>query len=199
MTLSDNPTQAKIPHLQPIYDAFEQAAAPYKAQAACHKGCAYCCTEAGSIHITTLEGLAIQNAMTGLAKPQRSKVKKALEKEMKRREKGLSSPCAFLMKNKACMIYDARPFACRRIYSLEICSREKPPILSRHVMEMGENTIKSLQRLDETGYSGHLSYILHMLDAPRFLETYLAGAFKPEEVTDFGKSHQILINRMVST
>ncbi len=199
MTPSDTAMQAKISSLQPIYDTFEHEAAPYKTQAACCKGCAYCCTEAGAIHITTVEGLAIQTAMTGLAKPQRAAAKKALAKEMSRREKGLSSPCAFLMKNKACMIYEARPFACRRIYSLETCSKEQPPILSRHVMEMGESAIKSLQRLDDTGYSGHLSYILHMLDAPRFLETYLAGAFKPEEVTDFGKSHQILINRMFAT
>ncbi len=190
--------QDKISQLQPIYNAFEQEAAPYKAQAACCKGCAYCCTNAGAIHMTTLEGLAIQNALADIAKSQRTKVKKALVKDMKRREKGLSSPCAFLMKNKACMIYETRPFACRRIYSLETCTRQQPPILSRHVMEMGESAIKALQQLDDTGYSGHLSYILHMLEASRFLETYLAGAFKPEEVTDFGKSHQILINRMVS-
>lgn len=191
--------QDKISQLQPVYEKFEKEAAPYKVQAACCKGCAYCCTDAGAIHITTLEGLAIQNAMADLAKSQRTKVKKALAKDMKRREKGLSSPCAFLMKNSACMIYEARPFACRRIYSLETCSREQPPILSRHVMAMGESAIKALQQLDDTGYSGHLSYILHMLDAPRFLETYLAGAFKPEEVADFGKSHQIIINRMIST
>jgi len=189
----------KISELHPLYDAFEDKAAPFKAQAACCKGCAYCCTDAGAIHMTTLEGLAIQDAMTGLAKSQRTAIKKELAKDMKRREKGLSSPCAFLMKNKACMIYEARPFACRRIYSLETCSRSQPPILSRHVMAFGESTIKALQQLDDTGYSGHLSYMLHMLDAPRFLETYLAGAFKPEEVSDFGKTHQILINRMVST
>lgn len=191
--------QEKISRLQPIYDAFEQDAAPYKEQAACCKGCAFCCTDAGAIHITTQEGVAIKKAMTDLAKPQRTSAAKALSKNMKRREKGLSSPCAFLMKNRACMIYEARPFACRRIYSLKKCNREQPPILSRHVMEFGEKAIKALQQLDDTGYSGHLSYILHMLDAPRFLETYLAGAFKPEEVTDFGRSHQIIINRMVST
>lgn len=188
----------KISELQSIYDKFEQQAAPYKEQAACKNGCAYCCTDAGSIHITTLEGLAIHRAMAGLAKPQKSAAIKALDKDMKRREKGLSSPCAFLMKNKACMIYSARPFACRRIYSLETCHREQPPLLSRHVMEFGEQAIKALQRLDHTGYSGHMSYILYMLDAAKFMETYMAGEFKPEEVTDFGKSHQILINSMVS-
>lgn len=188
---------SKIAQLQKIYDKFEKEAEPYKAHAACKKGCAFCCTDAGSIHMTTLEGLAIAKALAGLAKPRRTAAKRALNKDMKRREKGLSSPCAFLMKNKACMIYPARPFVCRRVYSLETCHRELPPIMSRHVMEMGERTIKALQQLDDTGYSGHMSYILHMLEASRFIETYLAGEFKPEEVTEFGKSHQILINRMV--
>jgi len=190
--------QEKISQLQPLYDAFESEAAPYKVQAACCKGCAYCCTDAGAVHMTTLEGLAIRNAISGLAKPLRTAAKKALAKDMKRQEKGLSSPCALLMKNKACMIYDARPFSCRRIYSLETCNRKQPPILSRQVMALGESSIKALQQLDDCGYSGHLSYILHMLDAPRFLETYLSGDFKPEEVTDFGKTHHIIINRMVS-
>lgn len=188
----------KISKLSIIYDMFEEQARPYKTHAACQKGCAFCCTHAGAIHITTLEGLAIGRAMDLLAKPQRAKTQKALNKDMHRREKGLASPCPFLMKNKACMIYAARPFACRRVYSLEICNKEQPPILSRHVMDLGESTITTLQQLDGTGYSGHLSYILHMLNSPKFTETYLAGNFKPEEVTDFGKSHNILINRMVS-
>ena len=188
----------KISQLSAIYDKFEKEASPYKTQAACRKGCAFCCTHAGAIHITTLEGLAIGKAIGHLAKPQRVKAQKALDKDMSRRKKGLPSPCPFLMKNKACMIYTARPFACRRVYSLEICHIEHPPRLSRHVMEMGESAINALQQLDDTGYSGHLSYILHMLDAPKFTETYLAGDFKPEEVSDFGKSHKILINRMVS-
>jgi uncharacterized protein len=91
-----------------------------------------------------------------------------------------------------------RPFTCRRIYSLETCSRRRPPILNRRVMELGDDTIRSLQMLDETGYSGHISFILHMLDAPVFRNTYLNGAFKPEEIADFGKTHQIIINRMAS-
>ena len=65
-------------------------------------------------------------------------------------------------------------------------------------MELGADTIRSLQMLDDIGYSGHISFILHMLETPAFRDTYLAGEFKPEEITDFGKSHQILINRLVS-
>jgi Fe-S-cluster containining protein len=189
---------SKIPRLQTLYDRFENQARPYKAEAACRKGCAFCCTDAGAIHITTLEGLAIRQATAALAKPQRAAIAKKLAKEQKQREKRQTAPCPFLMKNKACMIYAARPFACRRIYSLKTCNKAQSPVLSRSVMAMGDEAIRALQRLDDTGYSGHISYILYMLASDRFLETYLCGEFKPEEVTDFGKSHRILINHMVA-
>lgn len=179
-----------------IYEDFESQAAPHKSQAACQKGCAYCCTDAGAIDVTTQEGLIIKSAIEAMPRPRQGTLKKALAGEMKKREKGLRAACPFLMKNKACMIYAVRPFACRRIYSLKKCSAQQPALLSRQVMALGDQAIKALQQLDQHGYSGHLTYILHMLEAPRFLETYLAGACKPEEVKDFGKSHQIFINRM---
>ena len=191
-------TEQKSERLPAIYQAFASHAAPYKKNAACKKGCAFCCTDAGRIHITTLEGLVIRKALNRLAAPQRKKVKKALAKDMQTREKGLPSPCPFLMKNNACVIYPQRPFICRRIYSLETCHKTQPPVLSRPVMALGDQVICELQQLDDTGYSGHLSYILHMLDAPKFLATYHSGEFKPEEIMTFGKSHHILINRMVS-
>jgi Fe-S-cluster containining protein len=189
----------KVDQLEGIYGSFETEAGCFKTAAACAKGCAYCCTDAGRIHITTLEGLAIQQALQRLVKPQRMAVEKALAKDMRQRQRGLVSPCPFLMKSKACMIYQRRPFACRRIYSLETCGPQRPPILNRRVMELGADTIRTLQKLDDTGYSGHISFILYMLEVPSFRDTYLAGKFKPEEIADFGKVHHILINRLVST
>jgi uncharacterized protein len=189
---------SKVDQLEDIYASFETEADPFKTAAACAKGCAFCCTDAGRIHITTLEGLAIREALAQLAKPQRKAVEKALARDMRQRERGLVTPCPFLMKNKACMIYLRRPFACRRIYSLEPCSSRRPPILNRRVMELGADTIRTLQTLDDTGYSGHISFILHMLEAPGFRDIYRAGDFRPEEIADFGKTHQIVINRMVA-
>ena len=189
---------SKIDRLQSIYASFEEQAAEYKADAACRRGCAFCCTDAGRIDITTLEGLAIAQTLGKLAGPQQTAAQKALVKDCKRREQGLGSPCPLLMKNRACMIYPVRPFACRRIYSLKTCDPKQPPILNRKVMEIGGEFIRALQQLDDTGYTGHLSFILRMLEAPGFANTYLAGKFKPEEVVHFGKSHQIVINRMVA-
>ena len=65
-------------------------------------------------------------------------------------------------------------------------------------MAMGDKTINLLQQLDHTGYSGHMTFILYMLEAARFRSTYLDGDFKPEELADFGKSHRIIINRTLS-
>lgn len=190
--------QDKKNKLMPIYDAFEAAATDFKKDAACEKGCAFCCSDAGSIHITTLEGLVISEQIESLPRPRRVALKKGLKADMRRREQEKPSACPFLLKNRSCMIYSVRPFACRRIYSLEVCSPAQHPVLSRQVMELGDQTIRSLQTLDDTGYSGHISYILHMLDTPAFLKPYLAGEYQPETVMAFGKTHGIIINRVVT-
>lgn len=183
--------------LKAIYDAFETETAPYRKDAACAKGCAFCCTDAGGIHMTTLEGLVIRERIMQMPRPRQTSIIKALVADMKRRERNQSSICPLLMKNRACMIYDIRPFACRRIYSLKVCSPQQHPLLSRRVMSMGDDSIRALQALDDCGYSGHLSFILHMLDVPAFLRTYLDGEYRPEEIMAFGKAHGILINRLV--
>lgn len=187
----------KKDRLKAIYNDFETAAAAYKTEAACGQGCAFCCTDAGSIHITSLEGLVIRDRIAALSRPRQKAVKKALAIDMKRREQKKPSACPFLMKNRACMVYNVRPFACRRIYSLKVCSRDQHPVLSRQMMAIGDKTIRTLQQLDHSGYSGHLSYILYMLDTPEFLSTYLAGEYRPAAVRTFGKSHGIVINRVV--
>ena len=183
--------------LKTIYDPFDENTAAYRHDAACSNSCAFCCTADGSIDITTLEGLEIREYIEKLPRPRSKNMHKILTQEFKKREAKKVAPCPFLLKNNACMIYDIRPFACRRIYSLHVCSKVNPTMLNRHVMNHAEDTVRELQRLDDPGYSGHISYILFMLDTPRFLETYLAGDFKPEELTDFGKTHKIVINRMV--
>ena len=85
-----------------IYDDFEKKAAAYKTDAACKKGCAFCCTGAGSIHITTFEGWIIRDAMARLPRQRRIALQKSLMKDMKKREAERPSPCPFLMKNRAC-------------------------------------------------------------------------------------------------
>ncbi len=69
--------------------------------------------------------------------------------------------------------------------------------MNRQVMEAADQSIKELQQLDVTGYSGHLSYIIYMLSTPTFLNTYKKGDFNPEEIMEFGKAHKIVINKMM--
>ncbi|MCG8687171.1 MAG: YkgJ family cysteine cluster protein [Desulfobacterales bacterium] len=187
----------KIPALKEIYDRFEEAANELKQDQACTKGCSFCCRAADSTDITTLEGLRIRQAMEKMPKSRQKTLTKAFRKEIKKRESNEFSPCPFLMKTNACMIYEVRPFSCRRIYSVHVCSTENPPAVSQKVMELAAKTLHVLQQLDKTGYSGHMSYILYMLSVPAFLDTYLKGEFKPEEIMEFGKSHKIVINRMM--
>ncbi|MFH1985376.1 MAG: YkgJ family cysteine cluster protein [Pseudomonadota bacterium] len=188
----------KEERLKGIYAAYDAVAAAFKTVAACFKGCAFCCTDAGSIDITTLEGVVIQNALSRRPRGRQTGLKKTLAVDMKRRLAGKTSVCPFLMKNRVCEIYPVRPFSCRRIYSLHMCTHDAPPVVSRQAMAAAAVTIGELQRLDDTGYSGHLSSILFMLDQPRFLATYQSGAFRPEEIVAFGKTHRIVINRMAA-
>lgn len=186
-----------IIELERVYTSFSEKTNAYKAGSACRKGCSFCCSMAGSIDITTLEGLRIRTALKAFPKSRQTSLIKALHQEIRKREKGMIAPCPFLLKNRACMIYDVRPFSCRRIYSNHICTEQNPPEVNRHVMDIAELSIKALQNLDHTGYSGHISYVFHMLNTPAFLDTYLKGEFKPMEIMVFGKSHNIMINQMM--
>ena len=181
-----------------IYNRFEDESAPYRESAACKKGCAFCCTDAGVIDITTLEGLRIRNRIAQLPRAQQIALKKVLTKDARLREKSSKAYCPFLLKNMNCRIYDIRPFACRRIYSLKRCGAEQSPVIHRRVMEKAVKAIHRLQKLDDTGYSGHISYILQMLDTPAFLNVYLSGEFQPEAIMAYGKTHKIVINRMIA-
>ncbi len=192
--MSKNPINEKISCLEPIYEGFEASAGELKKLQACKPGCSFCCESAGRIDITTLEGMNIRQAMEKMPKSRQKSLTKAFRKEIKLREEDKVAPCPFLMKNKACMIYECRPFSCRRIYSVRICSMENPPAVDKKIMALGHQAITELQALDHTGYSGHLSYILYMLSVPAFSRVYLAGGLKPEQIMDFGRSHGIIIN-----
>jgi len=187
--------EEKFSALSEIYTAFERETAPFREAAACTRGCAFCCAEAGSIDVVTLEGLAIGNAIARMPRPRQRALQKAVEKDVRGRQQGLRSPCPFLLKNATCAVYPVRPFPCRRIFSLHRCSRERPPVIHRKVMERSEEAIRTLRRLDDTGYAGHISAVLLLLADPDFLSVYRSGDFRPERVVAYGKRHGMRINR----
>jgi hypothetical protein len=69
--------------LEACYHQFEAGAQAFKTEAACVKGCAFCCSAAGRIDATTQEGLVIQAFIEQLPKPRRRSIEKSLCKEVR--------------------------------------------------------------------------------------------------------------------
>ena len=189
--------QIKQEKLKQIYDDFESRARPFKSGAVCEAGCAFCCTHFGNVDTITLEGLIIHEWIEALDKQDQIDIRKKIAKNMKKREKRSITRCPFLKKDNTCRIYTIRPFSCRQLYSLRKCT-DSGPMVHRQAVELAKQTVKKLQQLDETGYSGHISYILHLIATPDFRTLYTSGGFNPVNIMEFGKKHGIIINRMVS-
>jgi hypothetical protein len=180
--------------LRELYERYEETVEPFKRQAVCRRGCTSCCTVVGNVDVVTLEGLIIRERIEGMSPDIRAGIEKRLTENKMRYEQRLQSDCAFLDPDGACMIYDVRPFSCRQLYSLRKCD-SGGPLIHRQAVGIAQSTVREIQRLDNTGYSGHISYILHLLDMAEFRRTYLSGGFDPALIADFGKTHAIVINR----
>lgn len=189
--------KTKQEKLKEIYDDFEIKARQFKAGAVCEVGCAFCCIHFGNVDAITLEGLIIHEWIESLDKQDQINIRKKIAKNMKKREKRSITRCPFLEKDNTCLIYTIRPFSCRQLYSLRKCTNSGP-MVHRQAVELVKKTVKKLQQLDATGYSGHISYILHLIAKPDFRELYKSGGFNPVNIMPFGKKYGIVINRMVS-
>jgi Fe-S-cluster containining protein len=187
--------EAKKQELFTLYERFERESAPFRQQAFCKAGCSFCCTFMGNIDILTLEGLVILEHIRGLPLESREILKKRISENMTKKENGQKPPCPFLNENNTCLIYRVRPFSCRQLYSVRECSGSNGPMAHRQSVESSRAAVRELQRLDDTGYSGHISYVLHLLEDPSFRRLYQSGGFAPEKVLKFGKAHGLIINR----
>jgi hypothetical protein len=105
--------------------------------------------------------------------------------------------CPFLLSDQTCEIYAFRPFSCRQLYSLKKCGVQGPTV-HRQAMVLAQQFVKEIQQLDHTGYSGHISYILQLLEMKDFKKVYYSGDFNPQAIRSYGKKHCLVINRMVS-
>ena len=187
---------AKREKLRAIYECYESEAAEFKKNAICKIGCTYCCTDVGNVDVNTLEGLIILERVQDLSPALRREVKEELAHNRREKKKNSICPCPFLQKDETCLIYDIRPFSCRQLYSLREC-RGRGPTVHRQAVALAKEVVREMQQLDDTGYSGHLSFILHLLDKPGFTRFYLSGGFDPGKIMQFGKAHGIVINRFV--
>jgi hypothetical protein len=180
--------------LHSIYESFDDAVAEFRGHAVCEKGCNFCCTRMGNVDIVTLEGMMILERLEGGEEDVRREVAGRIMRNRTEKEEGQKPACPFQDTEGACLIYEARPFSCRQLYSLRKCD-SGGPLLHKQAAGLSQATVKEIQRLDDTGYSGHITFILHLLDMPEFRKTYLSGGFNPALIADFGKSHGIIINR----
>lgn len=183
--------------LREIYARYEKEAAEFKRQAACRRGCISCCTVVGNVDIVTLEGMSIREKISGLPPVLRKEIREKLAENRSRYEQQMRSDCAFLDGEGACMIYDIRPFSCRQLYSLRQCDGSGPTV-HRQAVALAREMVREIQRLDDNGYSGHLSYILHLVDGDDFRKVYLSGGFEPGRIMKFAKAHGIVTNRFAS-
>lgn len=183
----------KRKELYRIYDRFEEDVSEFKKDAVCRKGCSFCCTFMGNIDITTLEGIIILERMTSFSDDVRTIISSRIDRDREKKEKGAKSPCPFLDEQGACIVYNVRPFSCRQLYSLRECEG-KGATIHRQAYELSRKAITLIQQLDRTGYSGHLSFILHLIEDARVRELYLTERLDPSHIRHFGSSHGIVIN-----
>ncbi len=189
--------KAKIERLVELYTKFEETAQPYLEAAVCREGCADCCTNVGNVDITTLEGMIILQRLQTLPPAVQQQLQKGLKQNRKTKRQAKYARCAFLQENRHCRIYSARPFSCRRLYSLRRCG-ESGPVVHRQIWEAAQQIGLAIQNLDDTGYLGHMSYILQLLSDQQFRKTYLNGEFAPQAVRPFAMEHGIVINRLAN-
>jgi hypothetical protein len=177
-----------------LYREFSDLAGPRIVGSVCRSGCSDCCTTVGNVDATTLEGFLLLEEIGSRTLPERKELGKRLKQNRREREKSAIARCAFLGKDNTCAVYGARPFSCRRLYSLVRCG-ESGPTVHRDVWELAGSIESSIMALDDTGYSGHLSHILQLFGNAAFRATYLGAGFDPDAVRDFALKHDIVVNR----
>lgn len=180
--------------LQVIYQRYESEASQYKVQAVCGRGCSFCCSDMGKIDIVTFEGIILLERLESMPEIEAKEINQGLERDRTLRRKGKKSACPFLDREGACRVYHVRPFSCRQLYSLRKCDHGGP-LVHKQAVSLVRKVVRDIQKLDDTGYSGHHSFILKLLQNETFRNTYSAGGFDPGSIKKFGKKHGIIINR----
>ncbi len=177
-----------------IYKEFNKEARKYIHLAVCKAGCADCCIDVGNIDITTLEGLVILDHLRTLPPSQQKALNQRLEGNFWSKQQRKRLRCPFLSEKNVCQIYSVRPFSCRRLFSFEVCG-PRGPVLPRKLWETGEKALHKIYKLDEFGYSGHISYVLRILKNPEFHKIYTHKESLPERIEKEIRKYDLMANR----
>jgi hypothetical protein len=177
-----------------LYDEYERLVQPYKTQAVCEKGCASCCIDVGNVGATTLEGLIILEYLQGWNHQAMEEINRSLRENRSEKLNRVLVRCPFLDEEASCRIYAVRPFSCRRLYSLKKCDGQGA-VLHRQAHVLGQKMEKELQDLDPEGCSGHLSFILDLLEKEPFRRGYLEGNWREEDFGDTIKRYELVVHK----
>jgi hypothetical protein len=177
-----------------LYDEYERLVQPYKSQAVCEKGCASCCIDVGSVGATTMEGLTILEHLQGWSGQAVEKINRSLKANRTEKLNRALVRCPFLDEEHSCRIYAVRPFSCRRLYSVRKCDGQGA-VVHRQAVVVGQKIEKKLQELDGDGCSGHLSFILHVLEKNGLQEDYLREHWATEEFKDIIEQYELVVHR----
>jgi hypothetical protein len=178
-----------------LYDEYERLVQPYKSQAVCEKGCASCCIDVGSVGATTLEGLIILEYIQGWDRQTLKEINRDLGENRNDKLNQVFTRCAFLDQEQGCRIYAVRPFSCRRLYSVRKCDGQGA-VVHRQAVVLGQKIEKELQKLDADGCSGHLSFILRLLDREPFRRGYLKGSWTVEDFRDIIERYELEVHKV---
>lgn len=177
-----------------LYDEYERVVRPYKAQAVCQKGCASCCINVGNVGARTLEGLIILEYLQKWEHQAIEEINCSLRENRSEKLNCVLVRCPFLDEEASCRIYPVRPFSCRRLYSVKKCDGQGA-VVHRQALVLGQRAERQLQELDPEGCSGHLSFILHLLEQGSFRQGYLQGSWQVEDFRDLLERYGLVVHR----
>ena len=177
-----------------LYEQYERLVEPFKEQAVCEKGCASCCIDVGNVGATTLEGLIILEYLQGWDHQAIEEINRSLRENQREKLNSVLVRCPFLDEEARCRIYAVRPFSCRRLYSVKKCDGQGA-VVHRQSVVLGQNMEKELQELDPEGCSGHLSFILDLLQKEPFRRGYLKGSWNLKDFRDIIERYGLVVHR----
>ena len=177
-----------------LYEKFERLAEPFKEQAVCEKGCASCCTDVGNVGAKTLEGLIILEYLQEWDNQAIEDINRRVEEKRSEKLKSVLVRCPFLDEEASCRIYAVRPFSCRRLYSVKKCHGQGA-VVHKEAFLLGQRMEKELQNLDPGGCSGHLSFILHLLENETFRRDYGERRWRLEDFRTIIERYNLVVHR----
>ncbi|KJS29427.1 MAG: hypothetical protein VR64_19765 [Desulfatitalea sp. BRH_c12] len=179
------PKDARGDILQNLYALYDRFCAEFAA--ACHKGCAHCCT--ANVTLTTLEasliidywscpgqpGAPLDALRATVARPHFQPIL-TINQVAEYCVRGLdipdeaadpsAGPCP-LLKDRLCSIYSVRPFGCRAMHSQSDCAGEGAAEMPEWLLAANNLMLQYVEGLDAQGVTGNLSALLLLLSQPQ--------------------------------